>query len=94
MASLAQVRIGEAYRKMGDSNTAIVEFMKAIYLYPGQRRQVDTALLQAGEIYVEQGKWAEARRVCSKLMETSRSEAVRERARNILKEIDRRIGNQ
>lgn len=94
VASLAQLKIGEIYRKMGDSSTAIVELMKAIYLYPGQVKQVDAALFQTGEIYMEQKKWVDARQVYSNVIEMSRSESARQKARSMLSEIDRRTGNQ
>jgi len=94
VASLAQIKIGEVYRKMGDSTTAAVELMKVVYLYPGQVGLADEALFQAGEIYVEQRKWADAREVYSKVIETSRSESARQKARTILIEIDRRTGNE
>ncbi len=93
VASVAQLKIGEIYRGMGDSSTAIVELMKAIYLYPGQMRQVDEALFQVGEIYIENEKWANARQIYLKVIEVSRSESARERARSMLTEIDRRSAN-
>jgi len=94
VASLAQLKIGEVYREIGDRSTAVVEFMKAIYLYPGQMSQVDAALFEVGEIYMEQKKWANAREIYSKVIETSGSESAREKARNILAEIDRRTENE
>jgi len=94
VASLAQLKIGETYREMGDNSAAIVELMKAIYLYPNQTSQVEAALFQAGEIYMEQKKWAKARQMYSRLMEMSQSESAREKAQRMLMEIDQRIGNE
>jgi TolA-binding protein len=94
VASLAQLKIGEIYREIGVSSTAIVELMKVIYLYPSQMRQVEAALFEVGGIYVEQKRWTNARQVYSKVIETSHSDAVRERARRMLAEIDRKTGNE
>ncbi len=94
VASLAQVEIGLTYQKMGDSSSAIVELMKAVYLYPGQTRPVEKALLQVGEIYMAQKKWESAQQIFLRVIEVSQSESVRNKARNFLTEINRSIGNE
>jgi TolA-binding protein len=92
IASLAQVKIGEIYRKMGDHNKAVVEFRNAINLYPDQITHVETALFELGEIYGEQKRWADARETYLRVIEVAASEAAKAKARTILMEIDRRTG--
>ena len=94
IASLAQLKIGEIYWEMGNTSTAIIELMKTVHLYPGQRNRMNEALLQVGEIYMEEQAWNRARQICSRIVDSSPSASVRERAMDMLDEIDRRTGNQ
>jgi len=94
IASRAQLKIGEIYWEMGDTSTAIVELMKTVYLYPGQTDRVNEALFKVGEIYMEKKDWNRARQIYSRIVDATPSASVRERARHMLAEIDRRAENQ
>ncbi|MEW6607382.1 MAG: tetratricopeptide repeat protein [bacterium] len=54
--------IADCYRKLGDSEKAIIEFRKAIKINPDSR-EANIAFLAIGEIYIELKEWEKAEKV-------------------------------
>ena len=89
IASEAQFSLAEAHLGMGNREAAILQFSKVIYLYPNRGDLLEESLVRVGALYLEEGKFSEARRVYQKLLETTKREDRRETAKRMLKQIER-----
>jgi TolA-binding protein len=70
VASQAQYRLGEAYLGVENKEMAILQFSKAVYLYPHLPEIMEESLIKLGSLYMEQKKTVEAKQVYRKLEET------------------------
>jgi tetratricopeptide (TPR) repeat protein len=87
VASHAQVRLGEAYLGTGNKEMAILQFSKAVYLYPHLPEIMEEALMKLGALYMEQKKMVEAKQVYRKLLEKTKREDRKAMARKMLDQI-------
>jgi tetratricopeptide (TPR) repeat protein len=86
-ASEAQFYLGEAYWQAGNKDSALLQFSRVVYLYPHRAEVMEEALLKLGTYYVEEKKFSEARQIYQKLLDKTKREDRRERARKALDQI-------
>jgi TolA-binding protein len=67
----AQAKIAEAYYKQKDFETALLEYLKIIYLHKSEKDYVDDAYFKIGELYLTMGKKEEAKKIYIKLQDES-----------------------
>jgi TolA-binding protein len=89
VASQAQFKLGEAYQEMGSRDQAIVQFSKIVYLYPHLAELAEEALLKLGTLYLQEKKVFEAKQAYRKLLEKTKREDRRERAKKALDQIEK-----
>jgi tetratricopeptide (TPR) repeat protein len=87
VAAQAQVRLGEAYLGAGNKEMAILQFSKAVYLYPHIPEILEEALIKLGPLYMEQKKMVEAKQVYRKLLEKTKREDRKAMAKKMLDQI-------
>ncbi len=76
----AQFALGEILESLKEPRQAIVEYLKVVYLYPGQSVLNDRALIRIGEIYEKLGESNPAIKIYQKLKTESKDPAVRQQA--------------
>ncbi len=89
IASQAQMKLGEAYWEGGNRESALLQFSKAVYLYPHRPEVMEEALLKLGKLYLEENKLPEARQIYQKLLEKTKRDDRKEMAKKIIDQIDR-----
>jgi tetratricopeptide (TPR) repeat protein len=88
IASEAQLRLGEAYLGSGNQEMALLQFSRAVYLYPHRPEVFEESLLQLGTLYLEGGKPSEAKKIYRAAGKTRREDR-RQFAKRMLDQIDR-----
>ena len=61
----AQMKIGNTHYTNNDFETALVEYLKIIYLHINEKDYVDDAYLKIGELYLKMGRSEAATDFCS-----------------------------
>ena len=89
ISSQAQMKLGDAYWEGGNREAALLQFSKAVYLYPNRPEVTEEALLKLGRLYLEENRPSEARQIYQKLLEKTKREDRRETARKMLDQLDK-----
>jgi TolA-binding protein len=67
----AQMKIADSYYAMSDFETALLEYLKIIYLHKSEKEFVDDAYFKIGGLYVMLGKKEEAKKIYLRLQNES-----------------------